>query len=637
MKRRMSFITVLVAALFLIQTVLPSANIQAEDNTIYWSEEEEALYQPLHPFVLLWSGDVLESGGYDIDSMSITSDRNKADFVINQYGDIGSNFIAELPNGDLSDPLYLDDYPNGFGTSKSLDVKEGSIYLIELDNGDYAKVRIDNYTSTKAQFTFVVQTDPPEDDEYDDEDDMDDDGVLEVIDLVTSNTYVTLDIGKTQSVKVTAKYSDYTEKDVAKYAEWKSANTKIATVSNGVIKAVSSGQTTIYAEYEGLTLEFYVMVNEKVTKPIKGITGTAISAGAYHTLVLKRDGTVWSFGQNQTGQLGNNKTSDSYKPVKVTGLTGVKDIAAGDSFSLALKKDGTVWMFGNPYLPIYNGVKPKPYKISSLKDIKDIAAGDQNMVALKKDGTVYVWGNNFSGQIGIGKTSGWLEKPQRVTGLTKVVSIAAGRYHTLATRSDGSVWAFGANTHGEIGNGKTGSTLYKVPYKVPSLSKVKMVSAGTYNSLAVQSNGHVYAWGANDKGSLGIGSEGLFTSKPTRVVDTSGKYYLQQIKQVDGGSEHSVAVANNGTIYTWGENVYGKLGNGKEASSYDMSFKGGNSNIPVKLSLKNVVQAEAGAEHTVALTSDGSVYAWGSNEYGQLGLSINTEKSIKPRKIMSAK
>lgn len=633
--KRSGFITVLVAALFFIQTVLPTANIHAEDSLIYWSEEEEGVYDPLHPFILLWSGNVLESGGYDIDSQTITNDSDSADLVINQYGDIGARTIVELSNEDLSEPLNLDDIS---GMTNSLDAKEGSIYLIELDNGDYAKIRLDNLTTTKAEFTYVVQTDPPEDgddDEYDDGDGQDDE-IIEITDLATSNTNVSLDIGKTQSVTLTAKYSDFTEEEVTELADWTSANTKIATVSEGVIKAVSSGQTTIYAEYEGLTLEFYVIVNEKATKPIKGITGTQVAAGGYHTLVLKKDGTVWSFGQNQTGQLGNGKTSDSYRPVKVSGLTGVKDIAAGQSFSMALKKDGSVWMWGSGFA-LTSGAKPKPYKVSGLKDIKDIAAGEQNMIALKKDGSVYVWGDNFSGQVGIGKTSGWLDKPQKVSGLTKVVAIGGGRYHTIAVKSDGTVWTFGSNEHGEIGNGKTGSQLFTVPYKVTSLSKAKTVSAGTYYSLAVLSNGSVYAWGENDIGQLGIGTEDFYQTRPTQVVDTSGKNNLQQIKQVDGGSDHTIAVANNGSVYTWGENVNGKLGNGKEASYYDTSLKGANSNIPVKLSLKNVVQAEAGIEHTIALTSDGSVYAWGSNEYGQLGVSINTEKSLKPKKIMSAK
>ncbi|USK60456.1 RCC1 domain-containing protein [Peribacillus asahii] len=631
---------IFIICMFASHMLLPSLKVQAAENLTYWSEETEEVYEPLLPYTLEWSGDVLKNGGFDLDSGRITTDKTIADFVINQYGDIGARKIAELPKQSLDEPLNIEDvsFPtDGLGYPlTSLKVKSGSTYLIQLDSGDFTKVHIDQVSSSKVNFTFVVQTDtlPDEDPTLPDEEEE-----VSVVDLISSQSSVFMDVGQSKSVSLTAKYSNNSRKTVTNAAKWKSEKTSIASVTKGKIKGVSTGQTTISAEYEGVTIKIKVSVKSKIVKPIKGIAGTAVAAGDSHTLVLKKNGTVWSFGKNQTGQLGSGNTKNQYTPVQVKGLKNVKDIAAGYNFSLALKKDGTVWMWGNPLASVSNP-RSIPYQIKSLKNVVDIAAGEEHMIALKKDGTVWVWGNNSYGQGGIGRTSpATITNPVKVTKLSKVTAIAGGRYHTLAVKSDGTIWTWGNNERNQIGDGKTGSGLMKnvlVPYQVKSLTKVKSVSGGTYYSLAVKSDGTVWSWGLNDVSQLGIVKTSAYQNKPAKVLGEDGEGYLSQIKQTDGGYRHTLAVANDGSLYTWGENTYGKLGIGTETSIYDVWSDGANSAVPIKVSLTKVMQAEAGSEHTVAITTDGTVWSWGSNDYGQLGVGKKYSKKKVPAKVLRA-
>ncbi|RID81832.1 hypothetical protein D1953_19785 [Peribacillus asahii] len=632
---------VFIICMFAFQMLLPTLKVQAAKALAYWSEETEEVYEPLLPYTLEWSGDVLKNGGFDLDSGRITTDKTIADFVINQYGDIGARKIAELPKQSLDEPINIANvsFPtDGLGYPlTSLKVKLDSTYLIQLDSGDFAKVHIDQVSSSKVNFTFVVQTDtlPDEDPTLPDEDEEE----VDVIDLTSSQSSVSMDVGQSKSVSLTAKYSNNSKKTVTNAAKWKSEKPSIASVTKGTIKGVSAGQTIISAEYEGITIKIKVSVKSKTVKPIKGIAGTAVAAGDSHTLVLKKNGTVWSFGKNQTGQLGNGNTKNQYTPVQVKGLKNVKDIAAGYNFSLALKKDGTVWMWGNPLASVY-GPRSTPYQIKSLKNVVDIAAGEEHMIALKKDGTVWVWGNNSYGQGGIGKTSpATITNPVKVTKLSKVTEIAGGRYHTLAVKSDGTIWTWGNNERNQIGDGKTGSSLMKnvlVPYQVKLLTKVKSVSGGTYYSLAVKSDGTVWSWGFNDASQLGIVKTSAYQNKPAKVLGEDGEGYLNQIKQADGGYRHTLAVANDGSLYTWGENTYGKLGIGTETSIYDVWSDGANSAVPAKVSLTKVIQAEAGSEHTVAITADGTIWTWGFNDYGQLGVGKKYSKKKVPAKVLRA-
>lgn len=257
----------------------------------------------------------------------------------------------------------------------------------------------------------------------------------------------------------------------------------------------------------------------KVTAVAEVFSGAdAVIAGAGHTLAHKADGTVWAWGLNDTGQLGNNTLTDSVTPVLVQGLTDVTAVTAGNSHNMALKADGTVWAWGSDYLG--NGTTNKsliPVLVPGLTNVKTISTGYLHTVALKYDGAVVTWGDNSAGKLGDGSTTNRL-RPVSVSGLSgvKVKAVAAGYNHTVALAEDGKVWTWGDNSYGQLGDGST--TNRSLPVQVPGLDSVVSVAAGFGDTLAVKADGSVVSWGYNAKGELGDGT----TVTRLRPVAVSG-------------------------------------------------------------------------------------------------------------------
>jgi alpha-tubulin suppressor-like RCC1 family protein len=273
---------------------------------------------------------------------------------------------------------------------------------------------------------------------------------------------------------------------------------------------------------------------------------------------VRSDGTVWAWGDNYYGDLGNGTTATpSSTPVQVPGLTGVVQVAAGASDSLALRSDGTVWAWGyNFHGQLGDGSttdRTTPVQVAGLTEVTQIAAGDYHSLAVRSDGTVVAWGNNAQGELGDGTTTN-RTTPVAVSGLTNVTQIAGGWQHSVALRSDGTVAAWGANNYGQLGDGTT--TNSTTPVQVAGLTTVTQIAAGTTgdHTLAVRSDGTVAAWGANNSGQLGDGT----TTNRTTPVTVSG---LSDVTRVSAGGAHSVAVRSDGTV-AWGANYYGQLGDG---------------------------------------------------------------------------
>ena len=294
----------------------------------------------------------------------------------------------------------------------------------------------------------------------------------------------------------------------------------------------------------------------------------AVAAGDNHSLALDNAGNVWAWGRNNQYQLGNDTTNDSLIPVKA--FSGAKAISAAANYNLALKNDGTVWGWGeaceancsyaltggNGHTPVqmcYNTNRPtdihpfvnvkgiaaaprfaaylfndgrlcrQGYFIdtvgaptyspmghySSLMGVQGLAAGDDFLAALLEDGTVATLGNNLQGQFGNGgQSSATPASPipyAKVKDLTGVVGIAAGGAHGVALKSDGTVWTWGKNQSGQLGNGNNIASL--VPLQAEGLSGITAVAGGRDNTLAVQSDQKVYAWGDNSAGQLGNGDK----------------------------------------------------------------------------------------------------------------------------------
>lgn len=299
------------------------------------------------------------------------------------------------------------------------------------------------------------------------------------------------------------------------------------------------------------------------------ITPWYATVGA-HTVLLNPDGTVWCIGSNNHGQLGIG-TIDSaiHEPVLVTGFTKVKAVAAGASHSVALRKDGTVWTWGrNEAGQLGTGNRidsATPVQVDGLRDIIAIASGRNHVVALKKDGTVWAWGSNQSGQLGI-DSSGISETPVQTTQLANVTAIAAGAYHSAALKSDGTVWAWGFNGNGQLGNGTMES--YNIPVKVTGIDSAVALSAGNQHTVALENNGTVRIWGSNHASQLGGHISSLMSLTPVEVTNLSG------VRDISAKVNHTFALMHDGTVVAWGDSGSGQWGN-------EISMNG--SSTPVRL------------------------------------------------------
>ncbi len=302
--------------------------------------------------------------------------------------------------------------------------------------------------------------------------------------------------------------------------------------------------------------------------PVPNLTNvSAISGGFFHNLSLKKDGTVWALGLNGHGQLGSGVNEDRFVPVQVSGLTSVASVAAGGYNSLAVKTDGTLWAWGhNGYGQLGNGTitdfSSVPVQVNDLTNVAKAAAWYTSL-ALKTDGTVWAWGDNSYGQLGNGASgSGTVSSvPVRVSGLTNVTAVAVGYFHSLALRGDGTVWAWGINDHGQLGTGAGGADS-SVPVQVTGLTNVTAISVGVQHNLALKSDGTVYAWGLNNNGQLGNGASGSADSFVP--VPVSG---LTNVKAIAAGKFHSLALKMDGAVLAWGYNVFGQLGTGTTTDS----------------------------------------------------------------------
>ena|GEM_PF-5751800 len=354
-------------------------------------------------------------------------------------------------------------------------------------------------------------------------------------------------------------------------------------------------------------------------------TKPMIAAGYLHTAALKNDGTVWSFGDNRSGQLGDGTTTNCPTPVQVSGLNNITAIAVKGLRTVVLKSDGTVWSFGdNEYGELGDGTTTNrsiPVQAPGLSNVTAIAAGWRHTVALKSDGTVWSFGYNGYGQLGDGTTTNRIALIQ-VSGLSNVIAIEAGNSQTVALKSDGTVWYFGNNVYGQLG-GTTEDCLS--PVQVPGLSGVIAITAGSNHIVVLKSDGTVWSFGDNSLGQLGDGT----TTDRTTPVQALG---LNKISAIAAGSDCTIALKSDGTVWSFGHKDFGQLGDAT-IMNHSALAKGGATgrSTPMQVSgLKDVTAIAAGSYHTVVLKKDGTVWGFGDNYYGQLGGDV-TERYTKVR------
>jgi alpha-tubulin suppressor-like RCC1 family protein len=374
-----------------------------------------------------------------------------------------------------------------------------------------------------------------------------------------------------------------------------------------------------------------VQVVDAGGSPITGVTG--ISAGREHTVFLMSDGTVWSTGSNNSGLLGDGTTIQRRNPVQVVDsggspITGVMEIVAGRSHSVYLKGDGTIWATGkNSDGQLGDGSttnRSNPVQVtdaggSPINGVVKIAAFDSHTVYLKNDQSVWAVGKNVNGELGDGSTSN-RSNPVQVTDagglpVTNVTAIATGGNHTIFLKNHGTVLATGKNHKGQLGDGTNTDRLNPVRTLSSlggALSEIIQVSADG-STVFLKSDGTVWATGTNGSGELGDGTT-INRSNPIQVIDAGGSP-LTGVIDVSAGSFHMVYLNNDGTVWATGKNDYGQLGDGSTTNRINpvqVVDAGGNP-------LTGVVEVSAGGSHTVFLKSDGTVWVTGGNGNGQLG------------------
>jgi alpha-tubulin suppressor-like RCC1 family protein len=342
-----------------------------------------------------------------------------------------------------------------------------------------------------------------------------------------------------------------------------------------------------------------------ILHPARQSTGAPVAAGASHVVALKQDGTLWTWGANASGQLGDGTTETRPRPIQVGSDTDWLAVAAGEQHTLALKRNGTLWGWGSSGVGElglgFSTSARSPTPIGTNSNWVSIACGGRHSVALRADGTLWLTGRNAYGQLGDGSTSPRLGFAQLGAG-TNWFQIAAGTEHTLALQTDRSLWAWGANFSRQIGDGT--STPNKVtPVRIGVATDWLALAGGREHSLGLKVDGSLWSWGSSFYGQAGD-EIGATRSIPTRLGTASDWLAIA------AGGQHSLAVKTNGTLWAWGWNQLGQLGDGTLGNSITNAIASGT----------NVAWAACagGTSFSVALAADGTLWSWGDNEVGQL-------------------
>ena len=460
------------------------------------------------------------------------------------------------------------------------------------------------------------------------------------------------------------------------------------------------------------------------------ISWTDIAVGSYHTLALTTNNVVWSWGANNAGQLGLGDTTatNRYTPsliefdINWNAFDNISAVSAGLYYSIALKTNGTIWTWGANGAgqlglgDTYSSDAPSPMGTDS--DWSSMGSGNAHTIALKSAGTLWSWGSNEYGQLGLGDTDnryrpnqlGGIPNPHpaltatlnsisqidlfwsdtdnetgfqlfraitdppytllatfnanitsysdmtvisntaysyRVQALNNVgetfsqplpflsvitignytsvssfptanldsdwTRVAIGSYHTIGLKGTGTLWAWGDNWCGQLGDGTSGNGVYRItPRQIGTESDWVSVDAGEYHTIGLKSAGTLWAWGYNEFGQLG---DGTYNTRTTpRQIGIESDWF-----SVTAGSVHTIGLKSAGTLWVWGRNNFGQLGDGTQTDRYTPRQIGTESDW---------ISVAAGYGHTIGLKSAGTLWAWGRNNYGQLGLGITIDRDI---------
>jgi gliding motility-associated-like protein len=322
-------------------------------------------------------------------------------------------------------------------------------------------------------------------------------------------------------------------------------------------------------------------INEKLIPTPMGFASdwSHIATGRLHSLAIKKDGTLWVWGANSSMMLGL-AVSDKVIPTQLGSSTDWKQIVAGFDCSQALKTDGSLWAWGRnaigelgdgttveKYTPIHIGTSTNWDKISNMFE---------NCVALKKDGTMWAWGYGNDSW-----SSNW--KPTQIGLSSDWNQISAGDDFVIALKKDGTLWTWGYNSSGQLGDGTTINRM--IPAQIGTSNDWAQISAGTSFVLALKKNGTIWSWGQNNWGQLG---DGTIINKLVPNQVGNGTDWVQ----ISAGAYHSTAIRQDGTLWTWGSNLSGELGDGTKI----------NKTVPVQIGVAtDWIYISPNIGHTLAL------------------------------------
>ena len=327
----------------------------------------------------------------------------------------------------------------------------------------------------------------------------------------------------------------------------------------------------------------------------------------------------WTWGYNYYGQLGDNTTSSRSSPVTtVAGGTNWKQVSGGADHTAAVKTDGTLWTWGaNAFGRLGdNTIASRLSPVTTVgggTDWKQVSGGADHTAAVKTDGTLWTWGSNGTGMLGDNTTSSRSSPVTTAGGGTNWKQVSGGYYHTAAVKTDGTLWTWGANAFCQLGDYTTSNRSSPVT-TAGAGTDWKQVSAGGYHTAAVKTDGTLWTWGYNLYSQLG---DNTMTNRLSPVKTVGGG---TNWKQVACGYRHTAAVKTDGTLWVWGYNNFGQLGdNTTSTRSSPVTTVGAGTNW------KQV--SAAGGYHTAAVKTDGTLWTWGRNNFGQLADNTTSNRS----------